>query len=307
MSTAYFTHPACLKHQMGDTHPESPARLAAINDGLIAARIMELLQHHSPHQATKQQLLRVHSREHVETIHANAPANGMFAIDPDTYMNSYTLDAALYAAGAVVNASDLVFSGEATNAFCAVRPPGHHAERDRAMGFCFFNNVAVGVAHVLENYNLKRVAIVDFDVHHGNGTENIFENESRVLLCSSFQYPFYPYSGDSSLSGHLINTHLPAGTSSEGFRAAITREWLPELREFKPEMIFISAGFDAHKLDFLAQLNLIEEDYYWITQQIMDIARDYSGNRIVSSLEGGYHLNALAQSVVSHIKALLSI
>lgn len=307
MTTAFLTHADCIQHEMTYGHPESPQRLWAINDALIQARVMDLLKPYQAPKASVEQLLRVHTRGHVDFIQQSSPEEGWFAIDPDTYMNPHTLDAALRAAGSVVKACELVMEGEVTNAFCAVRPPGHHAERDRAMGFCFFNNVAVGVAHALEKYGLKRVAVVDFDVHHGNGTEDIFANESRVMLCSSFQHPFYPHSGGPSVEGHLVNVPLPAGTAGGAFRSAIVDQWLPQLYDFAPEMIFISAGFDAHKKDVLAQLNLVEDDYAWITGEIMKVARACSGNRIVSSLEGGYHLEALGASVVAHVKRLLKI
>ena len=307
MTTAYITHAQCLLHEMTEDHPESPRRLWAINDALIQARVMDLLSEHSAIKASKKQLCQVHSLEMFEHLAAHSPKEGLYAVDPDTYMNSHSLDAAYYAAGAVIKASDLVMKKEATNAFCAVRPPGHHAERNQAMGFCLFNNIAVGVQHVLDEYHLQRVAVLDFDVHHGNGTEDIFRHDERVMVCSSYQHPFYPYSGEPTVPGHLINTPLAAGTNGEGFREAISKEWLPQLHGFKPEMIFISAGFDAHKLDELAHLNLLEDDYAWVTQEIMKIAKAYSEERIVSSLEGGYHLNALASSVVAHIKALLNI
>lgn len=307
MTTAYITHPQCLLHEMTEGHPEAPQRLWAINDALIQSRVMDFLSEVSAVKATKKQLCRVHSPTLFDYLSAHSPREGLFAVDPDTYMNRHSLEAAYYAAGAVVKAADLVMKKQVTNAFCAVRPPGHHAERNQAMGFCLFNNIAVGVQHVLDEYRLQRIAILDFDVHHGNGTEDIFRNEDRVLVCSSYQHPFYPYSGEASVPGHLINTPLPAGTRGDAFREAISREWWPQLHAFKPEMIFISAGFDAHKLDELAHLNLVEDDYAWITQEIMKIAKAYSQDRIVSSLEGGYHLVALANSVVAHIKALLNI
>ncbi len=307
MTTAYITHPDCIKHEMTQGHPESPQRLWAINHALIQARVMDLLKPYQAPKANREQLLRVHSREHLDFIYQSAPEEGLFMIDPDTSMNPYSLDAALRAAGAVVNACDMVMEGKAANAFCAVRPPGHHAERDRAMGFCFFNNIAVGAAHAMEKYQLKRVAIVDFDVHHGNGTENIFRHDPRILLCSSFQHPFYPHSGDPSVEGHLANVPLPAGTASEAFRAAIVEQWLPQLYDFEPEIIFISAGFDAHKKDMLAQLNLVEDDYAWITEEVMKVAGAFSNHRVISSLEGGYHLEALGASMVAHIKALLRV
>jgi acetoin utilization deacetylase AcuC-like enzyme len=307
MTTAYITHSRCFEHEMTPGHPESPQRLWAIRDALIQARLMDFLTEHDAIEASEQQICRVHTKQLYDKITQSSPEQGLSMIDPDTYMNIHSLQAALLAAGAVVLASDLVMQKKVSNAFCAVRPPGHHAESARAMGFCFFNNIAVGVAHVLATYSLKRVAIVDFDVHHGNGTEDIFRDEERVLFCSSYQHPFYPHSGATSTSGHLINTKLPAGTGGEIFREAISQDWIPELHAFKPEMIFISAGFDAHKLDDMAQLNLLEEDYAWVTQEIMQIAERYAKGRIVSSLEGGYHLGALGRSAAAHIKVLMNL
>ena len=295
MQTAFITHPACLKHDMGHDHPESPARLQAIEDQLIASGIFPFLQHHEAPRATHEQLARVHSEDHISTIEATAPQQGLASIDPDTAMNPYTLEAALRAAGAVVLATDLVMTGKVENAFCNVRPPGHHATHNRAMGFCFFNNVAVGVAHAMAQYGLKRIAIADFDVHHGNGTEDIFKHDSRVMLCSTFQHPFYPYCGADSGSAHMINVPLAARTDSATFQTAITNQWLPALHAFKPEMIFISAGFDAHREDEMANFSLVDSDYAWVTEQIKAIADKYAKKRIVSTLEGGYALHALGR------------
>lgn len=309
MTTAFISHPACYEHEMTSGHPESPQRLWAIRDALIQARVMDFLSEYEAPAASEQQICRVHSKQHYDFIVQKSPeeGQGLAIIDPDTFMNSHSLQAAYHAAGAVVLASDLVMQGKVRNAFCAVRPPGHHAEANRAMGFCFFNNIAVGVAHVLANYSLTRIAVVDFDVHHGNGTEDIFRDDARVMVCSSYQHPFYPYSGEPTIPGHLINTELSAGTCGEEFRAAIHHDWFPALHAFKPEMIFISAGFDAHKLDDMAHLNLVEEDYVWITHEIMQIAERYAKGRVVSSLEGGYHLDALGRSVTAHIKTLMNI
>jgi acetoin utilization deacetylase AcuC-like enzyme len=237
-------------------------------------------------------------------VQAAAPQHGLVYLDPDTAMNPFTLNAALRAAGAVVLATDLVLEGKLENAFCAIRPPGHHAESGRAMGFCLFNNVAVGVAHAIEKYGLKRVAIVDFDVHHGNGTEEIFHDDPRVMLCSTFQHPFYPHCGAESGNEHIINVPLPAGTDGEAFRKAVTERWLPALERFRPEMLFISAGFDAHREDDMAMFKLSEPDYAWVTQQLKDVAERHAQGRIVSVLEGGYELHALGRSVAAHIKVL---
>lgn len=304
MPTAYLSHPDCLRHEMGSGHPESPDRLHAIEDELRASGLMRSLQRHDAPLATLEQLARVHDSAYIEEIQAAAPHTGYAALDPDTMMNSFTWNAALRAAGAVVHAVDLVMSGKADNAFCAVRPPGHHAESARAMGFCIFNNVSVGVAHGLEQHGLQRVAIMDFDVHHGNGTENIFHDDPRVMLCSTFQHPYYPFSGANSGNAHIINVPLAAGTGSKVYREAVMRHCLPALEDFQPEMIFFSAGFDAHHQDPLAQLNLQEDDYTWVTAQVKAIAERHAHGRIVSTLEGGYELSALAQSALAHIKVL---
>lgn len=304
MQTAYISHPLCLKHDMGIHHPECPARIHAIEDQLIASGLMDYLQHHDAPEATREQLLRVHDAAHLDHVAATSPAQGIVHIDGDTAMNPYTYQAALRAAGAAVLAVDLVMAGKVENAFCGVRPPGHHAERARAMGFCLFNNVAVGAAHALEHHGLKRVAIADFDVHHGNGTEDIFRNDPRVMLCSTFQHPFYPDSGADSGNEHIINVPLAAGAGGSEFRAAVTEHWLSALEAFKPEMIFISAGFDAHRDDDMSMLRLSEPDYAWVTTELKLIAEKYAQRRIVSVLEGGYELHALGRSVMTHVKVL---
>lgn len=307
MYTAYITHPACLEHNMGYEHPESPERLRAIEDQLIASGILPLLQQHEAPRATHEQLTRVHTEDYLRTLAAVAPQRGLISLDADTFMNPFTLEAAYRAAGALVLATDLVMTEKVENAFCNIRPPGHHATRDQAMGFCFFNNVAVGAAHAMAQHGLKRVAIVDFDVHHGNGTEAIFKHDSHVLLCSTFQHPFYPYCGADSSSEHIINVPLVAHADGQAFRAAITDRWLPALEAFQPEMIFISAGFDAHREDDMAYLNLTESDYSWVTEQIQTIAKQYAKKRIVSALEGGYALHALGRSATAHIKVLCGL
>ncbi len=307
MQTAYITHPACLKHNMGYDHPESPERLRAIEDQLIASGIFPLLQQHEAPRATHEQLARVHTESYLRAIEAAAPQRGLISLDADTFMNPFTLEAAYRAAGALVLATDLVITGQAENAFCNIRPPGHHATRDQAMGFCFFNNVAVGVAHAMAQHNLTRIAIADFDVHHGNGTEDIFKNDPRVMLCSTFEHPFYPYCGADGSNDHIINVPLAAHTDGKTFRSAITQHWLPALEAFQPEMIFISAGFDAHHEDDMAHLNLIESDYTWVTEQIKAIAVKYAQKRIVSALEGGYALHALGRSVTAHIRVLCGL
>ena len=305
MTIAYITHPACHLHQMGDAHPESPARLAVIEDRLIETGFEFALRRYDAPPATREQLARVHDLSYVDHLVALAPAHDLVWIDHDTAMNPHSLDAALHAAGAVVMAVDLVLGGEAGSAFCGVRPPGHHAVRAGAMGCCLFNNVAVGVAHALEHHGLQRIAIIDFDVHHGNGTEDMFREEARVLFCSSFQHPLYPYADVTATSGHLVKTPLEAGAGSRSFRLAVGSAWLSTLESFRPELIFISAGFDAHWQDEVADLNLTEHDFAWITREIKAIADASAGGRIISVLEGGYALPALARSVLAHLSALL--
>jgi len=304
MQTAYISHPLCLKHDMGAHHPESPARIHAIEDQLIASGLLHYLQHHDAPAATREQLLRVHDSDYIDSIESSVPPQGIVHLDGDTALNPFSYQAALRAAGAVILGVDLVMAGQVENAFCNVRPPGHHAERARAMGFCIFNNVAIGAAHALLHHGLERVAIADFDVHHGNGTETIFYGEPRVMLCSTFQHPFYPYVGADSGNEHIINVPLPAGTGGGEFRAAVTRHWLPALERFQPELLLISAGFDAHRDDDMAMLNLTEPDYAWVTGELKNIAGKYARGRIVSALEGGYELHALGRSALAHIKVL---
>ncbi|BBP00906.1 histone deacetylase family protein [Sulfuriferula nivalis] len=307
MQTAYISHPSCHKHDMGNDHPESPARLSAIEDQLIASGIFSFLQQHDAPRVTHEQLARVHAENYIRSIEAAAPKQGLIHLDPDTAMNPYTLEAALRAAGAAVLATDLVMTGQVENAFCNIRPPGHHATHNASMGFCIFNNIAVAAAHALAQYGLERVAIVDFDVHHGNGTEDIFKDDNRVMLCSTFQHPFYPYSGADSSNEHIINVPLPARSDAQAFRDAVTTHWLPKLDMFKPQMIFISAGFDAHREDDMANMGLVEADYTWVTQQIKAVATKHAQKRIVSVLEGGYALHALGRSATAHIRVLCDL
>ncbi len=271
---------------------------------MIAAGLMDYLQRHDAPEATNEQLLRVHEESYIDSIELSVPQHGIVQLDGDTALNPFSYRAALRAAGAAVLGVDLVMAGKAENAFCNIRPPGHHAERARAMGFCIFNNVAVGVAHALAAHGLSRVAIADFDVHHGNGTENIFHDEPRVMLCSSFQHPFYPYCGADSGNDHIINVPLAAGSGSGEFRDEVTRYWLPALERFQPELLLISAGFDAHRDDDMAMLRLTEADYMWVTETLKRIAEKYAHGRIVSALEGGYELHALGRSVLAHLKVL---
>ncbi len=307
MHTAFISHPDTLLHVMDGNHPESPARISAIKDRLIASQVFDHLQVYDAPLASDEQLGRVHDAAYIRRIRKTAPQAGIVHLDPDTAMGPMTLSAALHAAGAVVLATDLVISGKAQNAFCCIRPPGHHAGRANAAGFCIFNNVAVGVAHAIARHGIARAAIVDFDVHHGDGTENIFRSNPKVMLCSTFQHPFYPYRGADSRTDRMINVPLPAGSGGVAFRAAVEQDFAPALMHFKPEILFVSAGFDAHRDDPLASLNLIRDDYIWVTKFIKDIARRYASDRIVSTLEGGYDLISLADSATAHIRTLADI
>jgi acetoin utilization deacetylase AcuC-like enzyme len=292
---------------MGSHHPECPDRIAAISDRLIASGLDMYLAFYDAPLATIEQLTRAHAPEHVRRVMQNAPEHGIIHLDPDTAMCPSTLKAALRSAGAGIMATDLVMSGEVENAFCSVRPPGHHAERARAMGFCFFNNVAVAAKHALAVHGVERVVIIDFDVHHGNGTEDIFAGDERVLMVSTFQHPFYPYSGTDDPAANMLNVPVPAGTRGEGFRQIVSDIWMPRLREFAPQIVFISAGFDAHFEDDMGSLGLAESDYAWVTDQLKALAAESAHKRIVSILEGGYSLSALARSVSAHIKVLADL
>jgi acetoin utilization deacetylase AcuC-like enzyme len=306
MALAFISHPDCLLHEMTPGHPERPERLAAIDDRLIASRLDAVIQRHDAPLATREQLLRVHDAAYVDALERLAPSQGLVELDPDTAMNPHSLRAALRAAGAGILGTDLVMAGKAETAFCAVRPPGHHAERARAMGFCFFNNVAVAAAHALEAHGLERVAIVDFDVHHGNGTEDIFRDDERALMVSIFEHPFYPGTGVEGRSERMVNVPLAAGAGSREFRDAVVGEWLPALERFRPQMIFVSAGFDAHRDDGMAFLRLVEADYAWVTQKVHSLAAQCASGRIVSFLEGGYELDVLGRCAAAHLEALLA-
>jgi acetoin utilization deacetylase AcuC-like enzyme len=311
MTTAIYTHPDCRRHEMGAGHPECPERLDAIGDQLMASRIAGLLDFRDAPEAAIEDIARVHTQGHIKRIRDNIPSeNAYFPLDGDTSLNTWSWKAALRAAGAAVAATDAVIAREIENAFCAIRPPGHHARPNEPMGFCLFNNVAIAARHAMEVHGLQRVAIVDFDVHHGNGTEEAFEDEPRILMVSFFQHPFYPYSSV-TLGGvshpNMVNVPVAALTGGEAVRALVAEKWLPALHAHRPEMIFISAGFDAHREDDLGQMRLVEEDYAWITRQIMAVAAQHAGGRIVSCLEGGYNLSALGRSVVAHLKVLAGI
>ena len=305
--TAFISHPECHLHDMGHFHPESPTRLDAIRDQLISNGLDHAMQFYDAPLAEIEQLERVHPRDYIDMLHAVSPATGIHHVDPDTAMSPGTLRAALRAAGAGCHAVDLVLKREVPNAFCAIRPPGHHAERAKAMGFCFFNNVAVAARHALAVGGLSRVAIVDFDVHHGNGTEEIFAGDERVLMVGTFQHPFYPYCGTENPAANMCNVPLTAGTRGDVFRDVVNDVLIPRLREFKPEMVFISAGFDAHYEDDMGSLGLVESDYAYVTRQVVKVAEEFAGGRVVSILEGGYELSALARSVIAHLRALADV
>jgi acetoin utilization deacetylase AcuC-like enzyme len=307
MPAAFVTHPDCLRHEMGAHHPERPERLSAIEDQLIASGLGQHLARYDAPLASEAQLSRVHPLEYVRAIRESAPSAGTVHLDPDTAMNPFSLQAALRAAGAAVLAVDLVLQHKVKTAFCAVRPPGHHACRARPMGFCIFNNVAVAARHALGAHGLERVAIIDFDVHHGNGTEDIFEGDEQVLMASIFQHPFYPYSGTDNPAPNMHNVPLVAGSGSKELKKAVLEEWLPALNEFRPELVLFSAGFDAHVEDDMAMLRFTDGDYAWVTDQMKAVADRYAKGRMVSMLEGGYALSALGRSAVRHIKVLAGL
>ena len=314
--TGYYSHPIFRRHEMGEGHPECPERLDAINDWLLATGVLDALHQYQAPAAPITDLELAHGRMHIASIRgltdglrdemdAGGPTHAQ--IDPDTSLNVHTWEAALCAAGAALAATDAVMAGELENAFCAVRPPGHHACRDKAMGFCFFNNVAIAARYALERHGLQRVAIIDFDVHHGNGTEDIVAGDPRILMASFFQHPFYPYAGAQSDASNLVNVPLPAYSKGDAVRAVVQDHWLPRLEAFAPEMVFISAGFDAHREDEMGQMGLVEADYAWMTVQIKAVAQRHAQGRIVSCLEGGYHLDALARSVAAHLRVLADV
>ncbi len=302
---AYITHPDCMEHDAGYLHPDQPERLSAIDNQLIMSGLDFVVRTYDAPLVTRAELERVHDAAYLDRVYALAPLDGSVAVDGDTMMSPGTLRAAERAAGAGVLGVDLIMKGEAHAGFCAIRPPGHHAEHDKAMGFCLFDNIAVAAAHALEAYGLSRVAIVDFDVHHGNGTEDIFRNEPRVLFCSSFQHPFYPFTGHEKETGNLVDVPLSAGAGGEEFRAAVSEHWLPALEAFKPEFVFISAGFDAHVADDMSHLALNDNDYRWVTEKLLEVARKHANGRVLSMLEGGYEPSVLARSVVAHINVLI--
>jgi acetoin utilization deacetylase AcuC-like enzyme len=309
MTTLLYMHPSSLEHDPGPGHPESPARIRAITAILEREERKGALvgiERREPPRATHEQLERVHSARYVDAVLSAVPASGYVRLDPDTAMSPGSGEAALRAAGAAVAAVDAVIGGEAHNAFCALRPPGHHAEPERAMGFCLFNNVAIGARHALEVHGLARVSIFDFDVHHGNGTQHTFERQPQVQFLSTHQWPFYPGTGarDETGVGNIVNRPLPAGTGSREWRRVVEADILAAIDAFAPELIMISAGFDAHRADPLAMLELAEDDYAWVTVRLVERARKHGEGRVVSVLEGGYDLTALANSALAHLNAL---
>lgn len=310
VKTAVYTHPDCKRHEMGPYHPESPARLLAIEERLAATGTAPFLLFREAPLADMADIFRVHSEAAVSLVRDNCPVlpGQYFQVDDDTLLNCFSWQAALRAAGAAVAATKAVAEGEVDNAFCLVRPIGHHARLHTPMGFCLFNNVAIAVRYALAVCGVKRAAVVDFDVHHGNGTEEAFWEEPRVMMASFFQSPFYPYirraAGGMSVR---VNVPVPAGTDGAAIRRIVTEKWLPALAAFKPEMIFVSAGFDAHKDDTVGGMRLVEADYAWMTRQVLEAARDTAKGRIVSVLEGGYSRAALAKSAVAHIRVLAAL
>ena len=309
MSTAIYSHPDCLRHDMGSWHPESPSRLQAIDDQLILARLDGLIEQRSAPLADTADILRNHTPGALALVRDHVPATpgDYYPLDGDTSLCHYSYQAALRAAGAAVAATDAVIAGSIDNAFCAVRPPGHHATPTEPMGFCLFNNVAIAARHAMEVHGLERVAIVDFDVHHGNGTAEAFRTDPRVLMVSFFQYPFYPYGDPEPITATQVNVPVPARADGEAVRKLVQEQWLPALHAHRPQMIFISAGFDAHRDDDMGGMGLVEADYAWITRQVMAVAKQYAQGRIVSCLEGGYELSALGRSVVAHLKVLAEL
>lgn len=305
MTIGIVSEPICRKHDMGHFHPEQPARLDAINDRLIASGLNNVVLHFDAPEVTREQLLSAHDEDYLDRVIATSPDEGTVWLEDDTAMNPHTLKAAMHAAGAGVLGVDLVMEGRVNQVFCMVRPPGHHAERRKAMGFCIFSNVAIAAYHAINRWGLSRVAIIDFDVHHGNGTEDVVKGDQRILFCSSFQHPFYPGLGANTKEPNVINVPLPKLTDGAAFREAVVDRWIPRLEEFAPELILISAGFDGHQADDMAHFNLIDDDYAWITRQLSQIASLSANKRIVSCLEGGYELHALARSVEAHLRALM--
>jgi acetoin utilization deacetylase AcuC-like enzyme len=306
MTTALISHADCLDHATPEGHPERADRLRALDQTLQDEAFMFLQRVDAP-LAEDAAILRAHPQSHLDRVTALIPQAGDAPIDSDTFVSPGSLRAARRAAGAQVLAVDMVLSGEVSNAFCATRPPGHHAEANRSMGFCLFNNAAIGALHAIEAHGLHRVAIVDFDVHHGNGAQDIFERDGRVMYCSSHEYPLYPGTGAPGERGvgNIVNATLPSMATGREFREVYEAMILPALERFRPELLYISAGFDAHARDPLATLQLSERDFVWVTNALCDVADRHCGGRIVSTLEGGYDLEGLARSAAAHVKVLM--
>lgn len=302
---AYVHHPSSLEHHMGAGHPERPARIEAIERALEAAGLMEGMTPLLAPKVSRLQAERLHPPELLDLLIDSCPSEGLAMLDPDTAMSPATWTAVQHAAGAGVLAVEKVVSGEFDRAFCCVRPPGHHAERVRPMGFCFLGNVAVAARHATDELGLARVAVVDFDVHHGNGTEDLLAGDDRFLMVGSFQRGIYPGSGEPPRASNMVNVGLPGGSDGGAVRQACGQHWLPALREFEPELLLISAGFDAHGDDPLADLNWREADYTYLTEALVSLSRELGHGRVVSMLEGGYDLDALGRSVVAHVRALM--
>jgi len=307
MKTAFISHYDCKLHDMGEQHPESPSRLRAIRSRITHSGLILQLDQIQAEMVNKQHLLRVHPATYIDQLERLQPKKGRVFADPDTAIMAHTLRAAHLASGAAIQAIDLVLTNQVDNAFCSIRPPGHHAERNTTMGFCFFNNIAVAAAHAMTFHNLERIAIVDFDVHQCNGTIDIFKDDPRVLVCSSFQHPFYPYSHFDIDRDNIINTPLAAGTKGALFRTKTEKDWLNALQKHKPQLILVSAGFDSHKMDPIGELELDESDFAWVTSMITEVANHYANGRLISLLEGGYNLTALAGGVESHLKVLAGL
>jgi len=304
MPCTLITHNDCLEHRPAEGHPERPERLSYLLNHLRDSGMLADLETLTADPAQRTELERVHPPSFVDALFDAAPESGLISVEPDTQMSPGSLNAALLAAGAVVDAVELVLAGSNRRVFCAVRPPGHHAEEQSAMGFCLFNSVAVGAASALQHAKVERVAILDFDVHHGNGTVDIFKDTAEVLVCSSFQHPFYPGRLYDVNRPNIINTPLPAGTDGRAFRAAIERDWLPALEQHRPDLILVSAGFDGHRDDPLGGFELSDDDFAWISELIVAEARSHCDGRIVSTLEGGYDLDALARATTRHLEVL---
>jgi acetoin utilization deacetylase AcuC-like enzyme len=307
MTTGFFSHDDYTRHVMAPDHPECPERLTSIISYLGQTGLDQTLDWVKPEEITRDQLLLAHPEGYLHQLEIMQPTKGRVYTDPDTAMMPHTLRAARLAAGANIQAVDMVLSSQLTNAFVCARPPGHHAERSKSMGFCFYNNVALAAKRALNFHHLERVAIIDFDVHQGNGTVDIVGGDERILMCSSFQHPFYPHSHVHRQAENIINTPISAGESALNYRKIVEEAWLKKLQDFRPQMVLISAGFDGHKLDPLAELNLEADDYRWLTEMLASVARDHANDRIISTLEGGYHLKALAESVNAHLEVLSQI